>query len=209
MLTNLLLAATVALAPLPAHAGITDSSHDDGQVITAPPGQFSFTANEDLIVVEGANSSNIIAIQDAAGGFYGDGCAAVDGPSISTAAALGEPGTYAVSYQVTSADGHAISGSISIEWAPEGDFEPASGSAELPVCGVSPMPATEPTTSSAQARDETADTSAQNSDDAAVGAPAPEASRVTPLVLTAGVAAALAVLTVIVTVVLRRRRTRP
>ena len=65
---------------------------------------------------------------DAAGLYYGDGCVAIDGPSVSTAAVLGEPGTYRLVYQVVSADGHTVSDEFTFEWAPEGEFTASEGS---------------------------------------------------------------------------------
>ncbi|WP_306232802.1 copper resistance CopC family protein [Agrococcus beijingensis] len=130
------LAAIAAVILLPAHAAVTGTTPADGAVMTEQPGTFSVTMNEELLTIEGVNSANQIQLTDAEGRFYGDGCTTVEGGTISLAAALGTAGDYTLTYQVVSADGHTIDGTVGFAFEPVAGQEGVSGLAAAPVCGV-------------------------------------------------------------------------
>lgn len=117
---------------LPAHNYIIESTPASGQTLTALPAQFSLTTDEDLLDIDGSSRGFAMLIQDAGGRYYGDGCVAVKGPSMSTAAAVGAPGDYTVVYQYVSADGHVLSGTIPFHWA--GADSGVVGAASPPSC---------------------------------------------------------------------------
>ncbi|SDS55165.1 copper resistance CopC family protein [Agrococcus carbonis] len=135
-------AAIAALIALPAHASVIGTTPAAGDVVTEQPGTFSVVMNEEILSVEGADSANALQVTDASGRFYGDGCVAVDGDTISLDAQLGEAGDYAMTFQVVSADGHPVSDTIAFSFEPAEGEAGAPGAAEAPVCGVAAPDAT-------------------------------------------------------------------
>jgi copper resistance protein C len=122
------LAVLLTATPAQAHNYLVASTPAAGETLTALPESFSVTTNENLLDLGGNGSGFGIEVIDSAGTYYGDGCVAIDGPTVSTAAALGEAGTYRLVYQVVSADGHTVSDEFTFEWAPEGEFTASEGS---------------------------------------------------------------------------------
>lgn len=157
MIQTLALAAAAAslVLPLPAHATIVDTNPQDGATVTTLPETFTVTANEDVLAVEGS-TSNVILITDQAGLYYGDGCTTASGPTLSTAATLGEAGVYTMRYGLVSADGHPIEGVVDFAWEPDADAAAVPGQASAPTCGAAaptetatpePTPSADPTDS--------------------------------------------------------------
>ncbi len=144
-------AAAVALAvalasPAAAHNFIVSSTPAEGEALTALPEEWVITTNETLLDLSGQGAGFALLVSDDAGQFYGDGCVTVEGESLSMPAALGSDGTYTLTYQFVSADGHTLSGELPFTWQAPADFEPHVGLAEPPVCGeTSSAPAPEPT----------------------------------------------------------------
>lgn len=137
-----LLVATAAHA----HNFVVSSTPTAEQVLTELPEQWVVTTNDDLLDLGGDGAGFALVATDAAGDFFGDGCVEIDGPSVTSAAALGEPGDYTLLYQFISADGHTLSGEIAFSWLPEGEHEPHIGLDAPPVCGeTASAPAPEPT----------------------------------------------------------------
>lgn len=130
------IAAIAVTLLLPAHAAVIGSTPSDGSTVTEQPGSFGVVLNEEIIDVPGAASSNALQLTDAAGLFYGDGCATVDGDTISIDAELGAAGDYTLTYQVVSSDGHPVSGEIGFAFEPAAGAEGAEGAATAPVCGA-------------------------------------------------------------------------
>ena len=124
-----LLAVLLTASPASAHNYLVSSTPEPGETLTELPEQFSVTTNEALLDLGGDGSGFGIEIIDAAGLYYGDGCVTVDGPSVSTAPAIGEAGTYRLVYQVVSADGHTVSDEFTFDWAPGAGFAASAGSA--------------------------------------------------------------------------------
>lgn len=128
---QLAVAAALVAVLLPAHASVIGSTPAEGDALASQPGTVSVTMNEEILDVPGGGS-NALQVTDASGAFYGDGCASVDGDTVSMPVELGAPGEYELTYQVVSADGHPVSDTIAFTY--EGEAGPA-GLAEAPVCG--------------------------------------------------------------------------
>ncbi len=133
------IALTLTLPPASAafaHASIDDSTPRDGEVLTSLPEQFSVRASEGLLDLGGQGSGFVMIVRDADGRYYGDGCTEVDGDTMATPAVLGAPGDYTITWQLISADGHPLSGTIGFEWAPVGDVATAAGSSVPGACAA-------------------------------------------------------------------------
>lgn len=118
-----------------AHNYLVSSSPSAGETLTALPELFEITTNEPLLDSVGLGSF-ALEVVDEAGLYYGDGCVAIAGPTMSAPAALGAPGEYTVIWQVVSADGHTVSAEFPFTWAPA---DPAAavvstGSSSAPEC---------------------------------------------------------------------------
>lgn len=122
---------------------LTETFPADGAEATALS-EIGLTANEELLDL-GDGAGFVFSVTDADGNFYGDGCVVVDGSTASMPVALGGAGTYSVAYRVVSADGHPIEGAWSFTYAPSTDALIGEAYLELPVCGETPIPVTQPT----------------------------------------------------------------
>jgi methionine-rich copper-binding protein CopC len=129
-----LAAVLINAGPARAHSYIVDSTPTAGEIVTVLPERFEVVANEPLLDLGGNGSGFGIEIRDSAGLYYGDGCVTVDGAALSTRAAIGEPGSYRMTYQLVSADGHTVSGELAFEWRPEAEFAASAGSATAGDC---------------------------------------------------------------------------
>ncbi|WP_108252377.1 copper resistance CopC family protein [Planctomonas deserti] len=138
LLAAVALAAAPALliaGPAQAHNYLVSSTPAEGDTLTELPDRFDITTNEALLDLGGSTGAFALQVTDADGLYYGDGCLDITGPSLSTAAELGAPGTYTVQWQVVSADGHSVSDEFAFEWAPAAASEESTGSTAPPVCG--------------------------------------------------------------------------
>jgi len=140
------IAAVFALAvPAQAHNYLIESTPAAGATLTTLPDRFSVITNAALLDLSANNAGFALQVQDADKRYYGDGCVTVDGPGISTAAAIGAPGVYTVTWQVISADGHTVSDRYDFTWAPAdsaasptakptGGSRESAGSTKVPDC---------------------------------------------------------------------------
>lgn len=123
-------------APAQAHNYLVSSTPAEGTTLTELPAEFSVTTNGPLLSLDGSVAGFALEVKDAAGLYYGDGCVAVSGPTLSEKAApLGEAGDYTLLWQLVSADGHTVSGEVNFVWAPADGAEPAQGTATPATCG--------------------------------------------------------------------------
>ncbi|MFA4840485.1 MAG: copper resistance CopC family protein [Agrococcus sp.] len=120
---------------LPTHASVTGTTPGDGSTLTEQPGTLSVTMDEEIIDVPGGERTDVLRLTDDAGLNYGDGCASVEGDTVSLDAALGDAGRYTLAYQVVSSDGHPVSGEVAFTFEPSDGAAGAAGSATAPVCG--------------------------------------------------------------------------
>ena len=130
--------------PASAHNYLVSSTPAEGEVLTVLPDEFVITTNDELLNLGADAGGFALQVQDADGLFYGDGCVAVEGPSMTAVAALGAPGSYLLTWQVVSIDGHTVSGEIPFTWTPDDVTESSEGSATPPVCGEATQEEPEP-----------------------------------------------------------------
>jgi copper transport protein len=101
-----LLALTVPAAPAHAHASLVEATPTDGQVLRAAPRSVRLRFNEPV-------SPLIIRLFGASGEIAGNLSARVLGERLEVELPDGlAPGSYALSFRVSSADGHPVGGSI-------------------------------------------------------------------------------------------------
>ncbi len=107
-------------------------------MVTEQPSLFTVTTNDALLDFGGGGAGSGMLISgpsDAATPlYYGDGCISVLDSTVETAAQLGQPGEYTVTWQVVSTDGHPVSGDFAFTWQPAAGQETAEGSPVKPVC---------------------------------------------------------------------------
>lgn len=177
-----------AAAPAAAHSIVIGSTPSEGEVLTALPEEFSVTANEPMLVLQGQGAFALF-VQDADGRYYGDGCLTIQDATMSTTAPqLGAPGDYVLVWQFVSADGHPVSGEIPFEWAPSSSIEAAEGSTVMPACGAEAPPA---------------DDSGSEAPDSGAG----DVFTITLLAILGGLVVLGVIVAIVVVTTLRRRRT--
>lgn len=122
--------------PAEAHNYLVSSTPASGEVLTSLPARFEVTTNGVLLNINKNGSGFALQVRDAAGRYYGDGCVIVDGPTISTPAAIGAAGDYTVTWQVISTDGHTVSDTFPFSWKPEAAAasRQTAGSDSAPSC---------------------------------------------------------------------------
>ncbi len=139
-----LLGSVFAVAgPAMAHNTLVASTPEADSILTTLPPEFSITTNEDMLDTGDSVSAFVLQVVGEDGLYYGDGCVSADGPTMSTAAALGPAGKYTLAWRAVSIDSHPIAGQFSFEWDPADNTESAGGSATPPECGVEPAPVDE------------------------------------------------------------------
>ena len=183
----LVVGALLAAGPASAHNYPVSSSPAEGATVTEQPGTISLTTNDNLLGFGNGSAMEVSGPSDDPR-YYGDGCSQLLGPTIELDAQLGKPGTYTVTWQVVSTDGHPVSGSYTFEWQPSAGQTLADGSAKPPTCATAAPGA--PTEAPA------ATTKTVASNDAALGD-----------ILWIGVALAAIIVAAGVTLLVLRRRT--
>ncbi|MCS4277889.1 methionine-rich copper-binding protein CopC [Mycetocola sp. BIGb0189] len=98
--------------------------------VTEQPGQIVVTTNDNLTPI-GVNTAIVVGPD---GKHYASGCGVVNGPALTMPAELGPAGTYTVTWQVVSTDGHPISGDFTFDWQPAAGQKLGTGQTERPVC---------------------------------------------------------------------------
>lgn len=143
------LAAAVALALLPAvaasaHDYLVSSDPAADATVTAPPTTVTLTFNDRVLDLSGDGSSTLLTVTgpDAATRHFETGCATVADRNVSAPVALGGAGSYTVTYQIVSADGHTVSNSYAFTYQPPAGTTEAAGSETTP-CGAATAPATD------------------------------------------------------------------
>ncbi|WNY33876.1 DUF1775 domain-containing protein [Curtobacterium flaccumfaciens] len=118
--------------PASAHNYLISSDPEVRGTLTELPEDFDITTNDKLLDIGGSGSGFAFRIVGPDGRYYEDGCVDVEGPSMTTAAALGDSGKYTVEWQIVSADGHTVSDEYPFTWKAPSGFTPASGAAKPP-----------------------------------------------------------------------------
>jgi methionine-rich copper-binding protein CopC len=210
-IAGIALAALVGVAPAQAHNAFVSSTPAAGSVVTEQPGTFVITTSDALLDSGPDSPTTFLQVRGpgAAQLYYGDGCATVDGASITMPVQLGEAGEYTVAWGVVSADGHPITsadngGDIVFTWQPADGQELGSGFSAPPTCGEAPV------ASETSAPDETEAAPAAPTD-TATSAPAAEidaTSDAAATILWIGIGLGVLVVAAIVGLVVVRSRTR-
>ncbi|MFJ4221570.1 copper resistance protein CopC [Curtobacterium luteum] len=133
-------------APASAHNYMIASTPKVDGTLTSLPKAFEITTNDKLLDIGGSNAGFAYRIVGPDGKYYEDGCLAVDGPSMTTKAALGDSGKYTVEWQIVSADGHTVSDEYTFTWKAPAGFTAATGAAEPPTCATASGGSTEAAT---------------------------------------------------------------
>jgi hypothetical protein len=142
-------------APASAHNYLVASTPAVNGTLTSLPKTFEITTNDRLLDIGGTDSGFAMRIVGPDGKYYEDGCVDIEGPSMTTAAALGVSGKYTVEWQIISADGHTVSDQYGFTWRAPSGATPSKGSTKPPTC------ATDGTGSSAAAASSPDDASAK------------------------------------------------
>lgn len=130
------LSALVSTAPASAHNYLVSSTPAADATLTEQPGTVSVTTNDNLLNLGDDGASAVIQVVGPAQSplYYGDGCVSVLGPTASMPVQLGAGGSYTVTWQVVSTDGHPVSGQYSFDWQPAEGQALATGSETAPDC---------------------------------------------------------------------------
>lgn len=205
-LAGIAMAAVAGLSPASAHNALVSANPAAGAIVTEQPGTFAITTS-DVLLDSGTDSpTTFLQVRgpDASELYYGDGCATVDGASLTMPVQLGEPGVYTVFWGVVSTDGHPITGDYTFTWQPEEGQELSDGLAGPPSCAATPTASEEPAPSAA------APVAPTESASTTPAADEGEASTAAADILWIGAAlGVLAVAAVIVLVVVRSRQAAP
>jgi len=135
--------------PAYAHNQVVSLSPEANSTLTTSPVSISVTTGDELLDLGGAGRGFAVAVTDSSGLFYGDGCVSVEGGTMTSVVDLGEQGTYTITYQYVSADGHSLSDRYTVRFEPTGSHTPSVGHHEAPVCGEDPLVKVESTTNAA------------------------------------------------------------
>ncbi len=133
-MTGGLLAFTTAV-PAFAHNYLVSSSPAAGSTATSPIHEITLSFN-DTVLNLGANGTTSIVqlVGPDTVSHYETGCALTTNRAVSVPVALGEPGDYAVNYQIVSADGHTVSNSLAFTYQPPTGTAASPGSPSAPPC---------------------------------------------------------------------------
>lgn len=128
----------LALAPAAsasAHDYLVESSPAANSTQTTPLKTVSLTFNDRVLDLSGDGSSALVQVIGPERKHFETGCASILDRTVSAPVALGAAGTYEVTWQIVSADGHTVSGSFGFSYAPPAGTTPADGQASPPACG--------------------------------------------------------------------------
>lgn len=129
-----LLGSLAAAAPASAHNYLVSTTPAADSTVTQQPGTLVLTTNDDLLVLGNDSVPADLRVVGPDGLYYGDGCVSVVGPAARMPLQLGRAGSYTVTWQVVSTDGHPVSGQYAFEWAPTEGVVLAKGSTSVPDC---------------------------------------------------------------------------
>lgn len=132
------LVGVLALAPAgsaSAHDYLVESSPAANATQTSPLTQVSLTFNDRVLDLTGDGSSALVQVIGPGEKHFETGCASILDRTVTAPVALGDAGSYTVTWQIVSADGHTVSNSITFTYAPAAGAKPAAGSSDRPRCG--------------------------------------------------------------------------
>jgi methionine-rich copper-binding protein CopC len=134
-------AAVLGIAdPASAHNQIVSSTPAPNETLTSLPATFAIDTNNVLLDIGGTGRGFAFEIQDSHGQYYETGCVSIVDDNMFTDARLGAAGAYTIIFQIVSADGHTVSGTIPFTWAPTGSATVTKGVSSPPGCNGGPAP---------------------------------------------------------------------
>ena len=136
LFASLLLGFSVATAPAAwGHNQVAATTPNAGEIVNESPVLVSVQTVENLLDLGGNQAGFAFVVTDQQGLFYGTGCVELSDRVLSTTVELGEGGSYEVTYQFVSEDGHTISDRFVFTFVPQPGHSRAPGYPETPVCG--------------------------------------------------------------------------
>ena len=137
-------AVVLALAPVAAadaHDYLVGSDPSADSTVTTALESVTLTFNDRVLDLSGNGSTNLLTVTgpDSATRHFETGCATIADTKLSAPVALGAAGTYTVTYQIVSADGHTVSSSYAFSYEPPAGATAAAGSEATP-CGATASP---------------------------------------------------------------------
>tara|TARA_R110000868_G_C10971406_1_gene770040 strand:- start:8145 stop:8780 length:636 start_codon:yes stop_codon:yes gene_type:complete len=122
-------------SPAAAHDGLVSSSPAAGSTATSEIETVSLTFSDELLDIGDSNGAFAIQVVGQDDLYYNLDCVQRDGPTASTAVALGESGTYEVRWQVASSDAHITSDTFDFVYEKPTGAVAAPGTTSAP-CGT-------------------------------------------------------------------------
>ncbi len=126
----------VGASPAYAHNVVEDRSPAPDSTVTESPVAISLTTDDTLLDLGGEAKGFGVVVRDSGGLYYGNGCVDVSERTMTARAELGEAGTYEITYQFVSADGHSLSERYEFIFEPSADHLAATGYDTPAECGV-------------------------------------------------------------------------
>lgn len=183
-------ASAIALAPASsasAHDYLVSSTPAANSTVTSAVADVTLRF-DDIVLNDGGHGA-LVQVTDTSGRNFESDCATIQGRDVTVPVALGAAGSYRVTWQIVSADGHPVSDSIQFTYHGPAQGEGRAG--PLAKCGTSVQaPAAGATSAPASA----------------AGASGPQASTVIVIVAVAGGVVLLAIVAVAVVLIVGARR---
>ena len=138
-LAGAVLACLLAIVPAgaaSAHDYLVQSTPSAGSTQSTPLESASLTFNDRVLDLSGDGSSSLVQVTDTANRHYETGCPTIADRTVTAPVSLGAPGAYTVTWQIVSADGHTVSGTIPFTYQPPAGTAVAPGSDGPPACAA-------------------------------------------------------------------------
>jgi copper resistance protein C len=206
-------AGALALAPatgVSAHDYLVDSSPAADSVQSTALKDVSLTFDDLVLDLSGNGSSSLLQVTgpDGATTHFETGCTSVSGRIVTAPVALGASGTYTVTWQIVSADGHTVSGSYTFDYRPPAGTKEAEGAANRPACGAADPGADTDSGAATNAPSTRAPGTAGTTNSNAPSSASADSASLGIVITIAAIIIGLAVIGVLIILVTSRRRPR-
>lgn len=121
----------LSAAPASAHDYLVDSTPKADSTQTAPLRSVSLTFDDVVLDLARSGPGALLQVTgpDGASTHFETGCPTIADRVVTAPVALGGPGTYRITWQIVSSDGHVVSDSITFRYAPPAGTKAAAGTA--------------------------------------------------------------------------------
>ncbi|MFP3713448.1 copper resistance protein CopC [Puerhibacterium sp. TATVAM-FAB25] len=128
---------TVTAAPASAHNSLVSTDPEADRTLAEPRDQVTLTFDDVVLDLGGGEGTGgtVLDVTGPDGTHHATACPSVVDRTVSAPVALGEAGTYTVTWRVVSADGHPISGRYAFDYAPPAGTPATAGTAAA-ACGA-------------------------------------------------------------------------